>query len=742
MPETGMVPSFNPPAELSLTALAALLRRARRFLAAWMIIWLAVALMVIVNLQPLFSASGMLMLNSRQPHYAEMREVLAAPALGIDPNLVRSEVEVLGGPDLARRVVTDLGLAALPEFSPAQPVTAKALSSLAHAARNLGAVMAAEMLEKASTSWSPQPDARAVFEGAVSHYQKAFSAFNNGRSYVINVGFQASSPDLAAKVVNRHMELYTEDQRRTKSEALTAARAWLDREVNEQAQRLQDAERELQNYRERFQLYQPRGTSLTAQRLSDMNSQLSEARAELAARRARLQRVRDEGSAALAGESTTDVQSSTTISRLREQEATVRRREAELATELGAGHPTLRAVRAELAAVQRKIDEEVSKVLRGLQSEVQIAGARVAELSQSLVGLQGEMGAYERNDAPAREAERQVSITRNLYESLLARQKQVAAQEGIQQPDARIVSRATPPLAASWPRKSLLLGIAGIVAMLSGIGIALARDNLRGGFVSTAEVEIATGLRALATLPRVRRRRPPAWQVMRQPKSILAEAVRSLRMVLALPRHPGEQALKTLAITSALPAEGKTSVAMSLARSMAASGLHVLLIDGDLRRPGIARAAWGHERDRGLVDLLEGKAELEDVVTADVVAGLQILPAGRRAGRALTAPQDLLHSPVMPAMLSRAAMTYDYIIIDTPPIGLVSDAAILGRLAQDTILVVEWRRTHRDAVLDGVNTLRMAKVSVAGFVLNATDPRQAPTRAAYRRGIRRAYFHA
>jgi capsular exopolysaccharide synthesis family protein len=740
-----LLPEINPgalPSDLSLSGVVSLLRRARRFLAVWVVLWLAVALLVVINLQPFFSAGGMVMLNTRQLHYAEMREVLAGPSTGIDANVVRSEVEILNSPELARRVIEDLNLVSMPEFQPDPPAAVGVLSALGRAANTVGAKNLAGDLEAWAASWTSTPDHQTLLEIAVGRYQKAFSAFNNGRSYVINVGFQASSASVAAAVLNRHMEVYVEDQRRIKNEALTAARAWLDREVSEQAQQLQNAERDLQTYRERFQLYQPRGTSLSAQRLSDMNTQLSNARADLSQREARLERLRQTGSAAIAGDDATDVQASPTISRLREQEAIVRRREAELASQYGPSHPTLRAARAELLAVQRKTQEEVSKVLLGLQSEVQIGQARVAELSHAVAGLEREMGAYERNDAPAREAERQVTITRNLYESLLARQKQVAAQEGIQQADARIVSRATPPLAPSWPRKSLLLAIAGVVATITGVGVVLAREKLRGGFVSPAEVEAAIGLRSLATLPRTGRRRSPGWQVMRQPKSALSEAVRSLRMLLALPGVSGGTALRTIAVTSAMPAEGKTSLSLALARSMAGSGLRVLLVDGDLRRPGIARSAMGREPEHGLVDLLKGTAALEQVLSSDLVAGLEILPAGRHAGPSLAAPQDLLDGPGMAALLCSAAKVYDYVIVDTPPIGLVSDAAIVGRLTQQTILVVEWGKTHRDAVQDGVNTLRMAGVNVAGFVLNGADPRQAPAHSAYHHGLRSAYFHA
>ena len=739
-----IAPTQPSPAEPSLAGMAAMLRRSRRFLALWIAAWLLVALIVVMNLQPYYSTSALVMLNTRQLHYAEMREVLTGPAAGIDGNAVRSEVEILTSPELARRVVQDLRLTTVPDFQPDPPLTARMVDGMARLAGFLGASGLSKNLSGWAAGLAPEPSERARFEIAVGCYQKAFSAFNNGRSYVISVGFQASNPDLAASILNHHVNLYIEDQRRIKNEALTSARSWLDREVDEQATRLREAERQLQDYRERFQLYQPRGASLSAQRLADMNAQLGTARADLAEREARLQRVRNSGDAA-AGDSNTDVQASAIISRLRDQEAAVRRREAELAVQVGADHPNLRATRAELAAIQRKAGEEVDKVLHGLESEVEIARAREAEVARSVAALERELGAYERNDAPAREAERQVNVTRSLYENLLARQKQVAAQEGIQQADARVVSRATAPLVPSFPRKSLLMAIAAVAAAVTGFGIVLMRERLRAGFASLAEAEAITGLRGLVTLPRTSRRRPPEWQVMRQPKSATAEAVRSLRMLLALPRSlpDGDVGhLRSIAITSAVPAEGKTSVALALARSLAGSGLRVLLIDADLRRPGIARAAWGKEPKHGLVDLLLGEATLDALLASDAVAGLEILAAGERAGPDLTGPQDLLSTSAMTTLLQTADKVYDYVVVDTPPVGPVSDAAILGRLVQGNVLVVQWGKTHRDAVQDGVSALRTAKAPIAGIVLNGADPKQAPVHGAYRRGLRAAYFHA
>ncbi|MFZ6764656.1 GumC family protein [Pseudoroseomonas sp. WGS1072] len=726
--------------ETSLGALAGIFRRSRRFIALWILAWLALAFVVIINLQPIYSSSAMVMLNTRQLHYAELREVLTGPATGIDGNAVRSEVEILTSPQLMRRVVEDLELTKLADFQPTPPLSARIVGGLADLASRAGLTSAARMLDGWTDALAGDPDEQTRFEIAVASYQRGLSVFNTGRSFVINVTFQASSPELATRIVNRHVDLYIEDQRRIKNEALTAARSWLDREVEEQANRLRLAERELQEYRERFQLYQPGGTSLTAQRLAEMNAQLTMARADLAQREARLQRVRESRSLAAAGDADTDVQASATISRLREQEAIARRREAEMAAQFGNSHPSLRAARAEVSEVQRKIGEEVGKVLRGLQSEVQISRAREMELRRSVADLEREMGAYERNDAPAREAERQVNITRTLYENLLSRQKQVAAQEGIQQADARVVSYGTPPLLPSFPRKSLLLAISGVVAAVTALGLAMLRDRLRPGFANLGEVEAATGLRGLVALPQTSRRRPPHWQVLHQPKSATAEALRSLRMLLALPRT-GIGRIRSLAVTSALPGEGKTSLALALARSLAASGLRVLLIDADLRRPGVARAAFGREAEQGLVDVLSGRLPATAAVASDSVAGLDILPAGRFEGEAV-APQDLLATTAMADLLEAADKAYDYVLVDTPPVGPVSDAALIGRMVQETILVTQSGKSHREAVLDGVAALQMAEVRIAGVVLNGIDPKMAPAHGAYRRGLRAAYFHA
>ena len=240
-------------------------------------------------------------------------------------------------------------------------------------------------------------------------------------------------------------------------------------------------------------------------------------------------------------------------------------------------------------------------------------------------------------------------------------------------------------------------------------------------------------MRRVASLPRLpgrlrARELALAEEVSAKPKSRAAEAIRTLRNVLAT---PGSGLPRSLAITSALPGDGKTSVALALGRSLAGSGLRVLLIEADLRRGRLAGAAGGS----GLADVIEKRCALAQAVVDDGRSTLRLLPAGQ----ATTAPGDLLSGEAFRRLVTAAAAEHDCVLVDTPPLGAVSDALVVARAVETTLLVVRADSTPRDGVAAAVKELLHADLPIAGVVLNATDPVLVGGRS--RRGHRRVHAY-
>ncbi|WP_237216128.1 GumC family protein [Falsiroseomonas oryziterrae] len=714
------------PAE-TVGALFGAARRHAGFIAAWTVALTVLAALLITSVTPWYRSEAQVMLDTRQVVYAEMRAVLTGPSATAGSDAVRTEAEILQSPGLIRTVVSDLGLVDEPEFAVRGPLRYRVVAALADAVRwaadrGMPFGGAANWLEDTAQGiWSPPTDQR-LFEAVVNAYRDRFSLRFDGRSYMITAYFEAMDPVVAAQVLNRHIDLYVENQRRMKADALRSASAWLDREISSLAGRLSTAELAVQEYRERNRLFSPRGTGLVAQEMADLNGQISVAQGEVARLAARAQRIRESGAR---GETLNEVVGSDNIGRLRLAEAEAMRREVEASAQLGAQHPTLVSLRAQRIEAQRKVQEEVQKVLQGVQGELAVAQARETSLRRAMEELSTRMAANEVAEVRARQLEREAQAVRALYESLLVRRQQVSAQEGIQQADARIVSPAVPPQGAAFPRTFIFLALAFAVSASSGVGIAIARERLRAGFGSIKDVEAGLGLTVLGALPSVPRRAPLARQVVRNPRSAAAESVRNLRhrLAVALPPTPPH----IFVVTSALGGDGKTSVALALARSMASSGLAVLLIDGDLRCPSVSRAALGGAETQGVVAVIEARCPLDDAIRQDPDSPLRILAAEEGTN----APQDVLASAGFAEVLRAAALSFDCIIVDTPPAGAFSDAVLVARAATATILVVRCNRTPVDAAQAALRTLSAGGASLIAAVLNDVDLSKVPGYAPY-----------
>ena len=710
-------------AEPSIATMLASLKRHRLFLAIWIAALLAVAYLAIGGLQPRYRAEALIALDTRQIQFSDVSAVVSNVNT-TDVNLVRSEVEILQSDQLARQVVRDLHLAERPEFEPKPSLTAGLAATAASLATRIGGPLLplARELDAYAAAGAPVLTRSERFDAAVAIYKSKLSVFNDGRSYVISLFFEAQRPQLAADIVNRHASLYIESQRQMKDETLQTATGWLDRQVNDLAQRLRQAEATVQTYREAHNLFAPQGNSLAQQQLADLNRILTQARTELSQRESRLRWARDNNGNLTA----TELVNSELISTLRAQEADARRRLAAASGSLGRNSPELVAIQAEVTDTQRMIRAEETKILGSLASEVAIARDRDADLTRAVKGAELDLAQAERDEAGMRDLDRQATAIRSLYESLLSRQKQVATQVGIQRADAHLVSTAVPSTGPVFPNKRLLYAIALMAASVSGAGITLFRDRRRSGIENLAEAEAASGLRRLAAVPGVRRpfggRRMDLPDIVAsRPRSLAAEAVRTLRTTLAL----GDQTIpRLLAITSALPGEGKTSVALALARSLASSGAKVLLIEADLRHRTLSRLGRENRFGPGIVGVLQGKTFLGEAVVRDPATALDILSAEAEPQD----PQDLLVADRFGRLMKQASADYDHVIIDTPPAGVVSDVLLIGRFVDATLLVVRADTTPRECVTATVRLFQEAGLALAGVVLNATDPgRSNPT---------------
>ncbi|HIB66904.1 MAG TPA: polysaccharide biosynthesis tyrosine autokinase, partial [Phycisphaerales bacterium] len=459
------------------------------------------------------------------------------------------------------------------------------------------------------------------------------------------------------------------------------------------------------------------------QQLREINSQLLLARAELDGSRAKLARVRELVSRGSGFDSIAEVLASDVIRDLRREQSELIRKEAQLRARYGERHPSIIEIKDERRDLDRQIRSEVSRIVVGLENEVAVAATRVRSLEKSLEATTAAAGEREQDRVRLRELQRDATSNRTLYENFLARFKETRQQEDLQEADARIISRATLPVAKSSPRTSLNLALAVVASTLLGVGCAFVREYLDDRFRTPREVEEHLGLPVLASLPRLKDKDMEALQtgmsphrfIKARPLSAYSEGFRELQAALAL--SDVDNPPKSILITSSLPNEGKTTTAMSFATSLARSGLNVVLVDADLRRPSVKKSIGADNAEHDMIDFLTHACTLDDALQTDTENEFMYLATTRQPAN----PADLLASDAMKGLLAKLRERFDMVIVDSPPVLPVSDSKALSPQLDKVIFVVKWQDTPRNAAETSVSKLREFGADLAGVVFEQID---------------------
>jgi succinoglycan biosynthesis transport protein ExoP len=383
---------------------------------------------------------------------------------------------------------------------------------------------------------------------------------------------------------------------------------------------------------------------------------------------------------------------------------------------LGPSHPDVQSLRAQLAEVDRSVAVEVAHAVAAIDAEVSADRERVASLEQDLLEVQGQLDRDSQAQIPLNALQRDAEASRGLLQSVLERIQQTAQQSAIETPDAHEISLALPPERPSFPRTWPIMAAAAAFGVVFGLLLVYLSELADRRFRSGDDIRTVLGLPCLALIPRIRRRALEHMSIdeyaARKPLSALAEQLRSLRAGLSLrPDRP-----HIVAITAALPAEGKTTVTRALGRLAAMNGERVIVLDCDIRQSSFAQFTQSRPGP-GLVDFLQGRALPADIVCKDTTAGMDYIPAGTGEANAL----GLLMSATMSRLLQALRQDYDLVLLDAPPAQAVTDARIVAGLADATLLCVRWRRTPRDVVLNALDLLEQAHVNVVGAALTQVD---------------------
>jgi succinoglycan biosynthesis transport protein ExoP len=553
--------------------------------------------------------------------------------------------------------------------------------------------------------------------GVLDQLQKHVSARRAGESYALEIAYLANDPKTAADTANEftrqfvNWELDAEKRRNDEASKIVAQRL---AELRDQAQADTQA---LQQYRITNNLLSTSGASLTEQEIATYNQEVTTARAAVAEDQARLRTALAQLRSGSTGDDVGEALGSTVISSLRSQEALAATAVADLSAKYGPNHPQLIRTKSQLDEVRRRIEAEIGRVISNLRAKQEVSGQRLASLASSLSAARGRLS--QNNDAMVglSERERAAEASQGIYETYLNRFKELIAAEGSEKPNATILTLAEKPILPDSPNIPLNLALAFIVGLGLGIIAAYIKEALFHGISTPEEVERDIGMPCLASIPLLSSidhgHDHPATAIQDSPKSAFAESFRSLGASIDLATR-GQA--KIIAITSALPNEGKTVMSCCLASVLAAGGMRTMLIDCDLRRQGISRLLNTKAGQKGLIDVLKGTAPIdpEQYMGDNVFCVLPLSPSDEE-------PEHLLRGQEFVDLLEQLRGHFDRIILDLPPVLPIAATRILASRADVVVVASKWRATSRFAIRAALRRLPPDKVNVLGIVLSGVD---------------------
>ncbi len=662
---------------------------------------------------PVFSTSASVIIDARETNVVDFGSVLSG--LPPDSAVVDTEVEIIRSRTLAEKIVRRLDLVNSPEFNSRlrEPGTMDQFRAGLKSVLN-GVFSGPDAPEAPVDS---ETAARAEMDGVVDAFLSRTGAYRIGTTYGIAISASSTNPRLAASIANEVADQYLLEQLDAKYEATRRANAWIEDRLAELREELNNAESLVEAYRSASGLFTSGATTLNEQQMTDLNAQLIVQRADLAEREARLESVRQIAQRGGSAAASSEALQSPVIADLRRQQAEINREKADLENRYLPNHPEIQRINQEIANVNSEIQSEIRRIVSNLESEVTIARQRLNSLERNLSTMRATLAENNRASVRLRELERNAEASRTTYETYLERYKQIDDQEDLAQADARILSRATVPGAPSFPKTSLNLVIGVILGGMFGILVVIITESLNSQISTGDDVEANFKVPFLGNFPQLKGqgRKDPADYLVNNPMSSYAEALRNLRASLLFADL--DSTIKTVAITSSQPNEGKSTLTYGLGRMSAMSGTKTLIIDGDFRRRQLSVATVGDEPVNGFLECLFGECSLEEAIMKDNKTDLHILPltADRHT------PRDVFGSRVFDEIMERLKQEYDLIIFDTGPILLMAETRVLTSKVDQVVVVARWLKTNRAALKQTLSILTDFGATVTGIAINRVD---------------------
>ncbi len=542
----------------------------------------------------------------------------------------------------------------------------------------------------------------------------------SGASYALAIQFYAGSPEAAAAGANEFAEQFANWEVSAHREQNRESRRLVEERLSQLRDQAQEDTRQLQQYRINNNLLSTTGATMTEQEISNYNQQVVAARAEAAEAEARLRTAQAQLRSGSSGDDTGEALGSAVVSNLRAQEATLAGQVANLSSRYGDNHPQLIRARGELQEVRSQIQSEIGRVISNLRAERDVANQRLASLNESLSGANSKLAGNNASMVGLIGLERAAEASQTIYENYLNRYNELLAAEGSEQPNARILTSAEIPAGPSSPNLILNMILSIVIGLGLGIVMAYIAEALFQGITTGEQVRRELGQNFLASIPLLKSIDSDQTQavtaIREDPMSLFTESFRALAASIDQSSPSNAQ---VIAITSAMPGEGKTVMSCCLSHVFAHEGERTVLIDCDIRRRGITRLLDCGENQAGLLEILRGEVPFDpsEQLGSDSFCVVPIPGSD-------STEESLLTGPAFADFLNDLRGRFDRIVLDLPPILPVASARRVCAQADSVVLAARWRKTSTYAVKAAISRLPTNHCNLVGVALNQVDMRK------------------
>ncbi|MFI5094100.1 MAG: polysaccharide biosynthesis tyrosine autokinase [Candidatus Acidiferrum sp.] len=676
----------------------------------WLILSFLLAVVTIVAIAT-FRMQAVYVATARIEIDRENSNIL--PFSGADPyeymldqdNYIETQSKILTSETLALQTIRSSGLGARPEYaSPNGPSEALTIGSLENQKR---------------------PPELGAFLGSLSVKRVP-------NSQLLDVSFESTDPQFAARVVNEHIKNFQEQNIRSRFDETTRATSWLHDELDELRIKVQQSEDKRIAYERQNQIWTLDDKSnITTQRLSDINKSLTDAQEDRMKKEALYQFAKSGGVSEVP-----QLRDNPILQGLIQKRQTAAEDYQDALSQYGPNFPKVLRLQAQVKDLDQLIQKEKANTLEHIETDYREAKERENLLTQALDQQKGEANGMAERLVEYNILKREAEANKTLYDGLMTKLKEVGISAALQSSNIRVVDPAMIPASPARPAKARNIALAFLVGLVGGIGLALIREYLDNTVKTPDDIETLARLPSLAVVPQfaaangngTRKRLLPGLSTnghekrielvaQHLPNSQMSEAFRALRTSLLL-SQPGRPP-QVILVTSALPREGKTTAAANLAVTLAQLGDRTVLVDADLRKPGVGRLLnLGNGKYAGLSSYLAGVSSL-DLVTVPhpAIPNLAAIPTGPLPPN----PADLLSSSKLSEAIAELRTKFKFIVIDSPPVMAATDAVILSVQTDGVLLVVRSGETPKEAFTRTRDLLTSVKCHILGVVLNAVD---------------------